>query len=79
MYVLYGSKGSGSAAIKVALERCATPYKIVRASTWESDSALAELERLNPLKGTSKNLFFGMKCPIWQHRWGAQQPQCTPS
>ncbi len=50
MYVLYGSKGSGSAAIEVALERCKTPYKIIRASTWEPDSALAELERINPLK-----------------------------
>lgn len=50
MYVLYGSKGSGSVAIEVALERCKTPYKIVRASTWEPDSALAELERINPLK-----------------------------
>ncbi len=50
MYVLYGSKGSGSAAIEVALERCKTPYRIVRASTWEADSAIAELERINPLK-----------------------------
>ena len=50
MYTLYGSKGSGSAAIEVALERCKTPYKIVRASTWEPDSALVELESLNPLK-----------------------------
>ena len=50
MYTLYGSKGSGSAAIEVALERCKTPYKIVRAATWEPDSALAELERVNPLK-----------------------------
>lgn len=50
MYVLYGSKGSGSAAIEVALERCRTPYRIVRASTWEADSAIAELERVNPLK-----------------------------
>lgn len=50
MYILYGSKGSGSAAIEMALERCKTPYKIVRASSWEPDSALAELERINPLK-----------------------------
>jgi len=47
---LYGSKGSGSAAIEIALERCAAPYRIVRASTWEPDSAIAELERVNPLK-----------------------------
>ncbi len=50
MYTLYGSKGSGSAAIEVALERCKTPFKIIRASTWEPDSAVAELERINPLK-----------------------------
>lgn len=50
MYTLYGSKGSGSAAIEVALARCGAPFKIVRASTWEPDSALLELERINPLK-----------------------------
>ncbi len=50
MYTLYGSKGSGSAAIEIALERCRTPFKVVRASTWEPDSALVELERINPLK-----------------------------
>ena len=46
MYTLYGSKESGSAAIEMALERCKTPYKMVRASSWEPDSALAELERI---------------------------------
>jgi GST-like protein len=50
MYILYGTKGSGSAAIEVALERCNAPYKLVRASTWEPDSALTELESVNPLK-----------------------------
>ena len=50
MYTLYGTKGSGSAAIEVALERCGAPFKLVRASTWEPDSALADLEKVNPLK-----------------------------
>jgi GST-like protein len=50
MYTLYGTKGSGSAAIEVALERCNARYQLVRASTWEPDSAVAELERINPLK-----------------------------
>jgi GST-like protein len=50
MYTLYGSKGSGSAAIEVALERCNVSYQLVRASTWEPDSSLADLERINPLK-----------------------------
>jgi GST-like protein len=50
MYTLYGTKGSGSAAVEVALERCSAPFRIVRASTWEADSAIAELEQVNPLK-----------------------------
>lgn len=50
MYTLYGSKGSGSAAIEAALDRCDVTYKLVRAATWEPDSALAALERVNPLK-----------------------------
>jgi GST-like protein len=50
MYTLYGSKGSGSAAIEFALERCNAPFKLVRASSWEPDSALALLERINALK-----------------------------
>lgn len=49
MYTLYGSRGSGSAAVEAALEACALPYKVVRASTWEDDSAQAELRRVNPL------------------------------
>lgn len=50
MYTLYGTKGSGSAAIEVALERCGAPFTMVRASSWEADSAIAELELVNPLK-----------------------------
>jgi len=50
MYTLYGTTGSGSAAIEVALQRCGDPFKIVRASEWEPDSALTELARVNPLK-----------------------------
>jgi GST-like protein len=50
MLTLYGSRGSGSAAIECALEHCALDYRIVRASEWEKDSALEELGRLNPLK-----------------------------
>ena len=33
---------------------------------------------MNKVKGTFRNSFFGMKCRIWQHRWGTQLPQCTP-
>src|SRR5687768_2819985 len=50
VYTLYGSRGSGSAAIEVALRACQLSYKVVRASTWEADSALDELARVNPLR-----------------------------
>lgn len=46
---LYGSAGSGSAAIEMALQAVGQPYRVVRASTWEPDSAQAELRRVNPL------------------------------
>lgn len=46
---LYGSAGSGSAAVEMALQAAGQPYRVVRASTWESDSAQAELRRVNPL------------------------------
>jgi GST-like protein len=49
MYTLYGSRGSGSAAIEAALELAHLPYRSVRASSWEADSAQHELRRLNPL------------------------------
>lgn len=48
-YTLYGSRRSGSAAIEVALRRCKLRYRVERASSWESDSALETLARLNPL------------------------------
>jgi len=50
MYILYGFKNSGSAAIEIALERCATPYQIISTASWETNAALAELEKINPLK-----------------------------
>jgi GST-like protein len=49
MYKLYGSRGSGSAAVEMGLRACGIPYETVRASTWEADSAQAELARVNPL------------------------------
>jgi len=49
-HTLYGSRGSGSAAIEIALKRCGIAFRIVRAATWEPDSALAQLERVNPLR-----------------------------
>jgi GST-like protein len=49
-HTLFGSQGSGSAAVEIALERTGAPFRIVRASSWEPDSALEELAKLNPLK-----------------------------
>jgi GST-like protein len=50
MYTLFGTRGSGSAAVEIALEACALPYRLVRASSWEDDSARAELRKANPLE-----------------------------
>ncbi|MBC7940639.1 MAG: glutathione S-transferase, partial [Chitinophagaceae bacterium] len=49
MYTLYGSRGSGSAAIEAALVLAGLPFREVRASTWEADSAQNDLQRHNPL------------------------------
>ena len=49
MYTLFGSKGSGSAAVEAALVMAGLTYRSVRAATWEADSALDELQRVNPL------------------------------
>ena len=50
MYTLYGFKGSGSAAVECALEMTGADFRIVEAASWERNDALAELERVNPLK-----------------------------
>jgi len=50
MYTLFGFKGSGSASVECALEMTGAPYRIVEAASWEKNDALAELERVNPLK-----------------------------
>jgi len=50
MYTLFGTTGSGSAAVEAALERTGAPFRIVTASSWEPDSALAELSAVNPLQ-----------------------------
>lgn len=48
-YTLYGSLGSGSAAIEMALHAAQVEFRVVRASSWEPDSAYDELLRINPL------------------------------
>ncbi|MBC5765457.1 glutathione S-transferase [Ramlibacter sp. GTP1] len=50
MFTLYGTQGSGSAAAEVALRVCGAQYLKVHASSWEKDSAVEELSRVNPLK-----------------------------
>lgn len=49
MWTLFGSSGSGSAAVEAALVRCGQPFRTVVASTWEPGSAQRELLRANPL------------------------------
>jgi GST-like protein len=49
MFTLYGSDGSGSAAVEMALLLCSEPFRVVRASTWEADSDQAGLAQVNPL------------------------------
>ena len=48
-YTLYGSPGSGSAAVEMALRAAGLEYQVVRASAWEPASAMAELLQVNPL------------------------------
>lgn len=49
-YVLYGAKGSGSAAVEAALTVGNLPHRIVEAATWLPDSALEALRAVNPLQ-----------------------------
>ncbi|MEP7300309.1 MAG: glutathione S-transferase N-terminal domain-containing protein [Caldimonas sp.] len=49
MLVLYGSKGSGSAAAEAALEVAALDYRKVEAASWKASPGLDELKLINPL------------------------------
>lgn len=46
---LFGSRGSGSAAVEMGLRTAGIDYTLVRASSWEADSAFPELLKANPL------------------------------
>ncbi|AIY41133.1 Glutathione S-transferase [Collimonas arenae] len=50
MYTLFGFKGTGSAAVELALELAGLPYRQVDAASWEPGSALDELQQCNPLR-----------------------------
>jgi GST-like protein len=49
MHTLYGTLGSGSAAIELALCKCNLPYQLVRASSWESKAGRERLAKVNAL------------------------------
>ena len=49
MYTLYGTQGSGSAAIEAALLMCDTPWQLVKAASWEPDAGFEALLKVNPL------------------------------
>jgi len=48
-YTLYGSKGSGSAAVEAALTLAGIAFRSVDAASWEPGPGLTELKRVNPL------------------------------
>ena len=49
MLVLYGTQGSGSAAVEAALDIAGAAYRKVDAASWQESPGLAELRRVNPL------------------------------
>jgi glutathione S-transferase len=48
-YLLYGMKGSGSAAIEAALDLCGARWQLVKAASWEPDANFEALKAVNPL------------------------------
>lgn len=46
---LYGARGSGSAAVEMALQAAGLPYQVVQAATWEPGAHYDELLSVNPL------------------------------
>lgn len=49
MLTLYGSKGSGSAAVEAALVRAGLAFTLVEAATWNPGPGYDDLLRVNPL------------------------------
>jgi GST-like protein len=49
MYTLYGTKGSGSAAIEAALTLAHLEFRIVDAASWQPGPGLDELRAINPI------------------------------
>jgi GST-like protein len=49
MYTLYGSQGSGAAAVEAALVLAGIPFRMVDAASWQPGPGLDELTHVNPL------------------------------
>lgn len=49
MYLLYGTNGSGSAAIEAALTLCEAPFERIEAASWLNNPQRDALLQLNPL------------------------------
>ena len=49
MFTLYGTQGSGSAAVEAALVALGLPFKLVDAASWKPGPGRDELLRVNPL------------------------------
>ncbi|NWC96021.1 MULTISPECIES: glutathione S-transferase N-terminal domain-containing protein [unclassified Pseudomonas] len=50
MYTLYGTQGTGSCIIEIALQRCSVEWRQVDACSWEHSAGSEALARINPLK-----------------------------
>ena len=50
MYTLYGTQGTGSCMIEIALQRCAVAWCQVDACSWEDTPGSEALARINPLQ-----------------------------
>lgn len=48
-YILYGTRGSGSAAIEMALRACGVAWTGFTAASWQPGTAIEALARVNPL------------------------------
>ena len=49
MLTLFGTQGSGSAAVEAALDVAGLDYRKVDAASWKEVPGLDELKRVNPL------------------------------
>ena len=50
IFDLYGYKGSGSAAIEMALRAANLEYRVIEVASWDADTPVERLGELNPLK-----------------------------